>query len=157
MTNGIKTYIHLNLRMLSFSHKEDFSLKVNWIFKLSTVWHLVGHMIPAMMELYTVKITVLFVCHILAEGGSQTRSRIGAVAVSHSHIHSNARSEPRLLPTPQLMATSDPWPTEWGQGSNLHHHGSYLGLLTTEPWRELQEYCFWEWFLRAAWDAVSQA
>ena len=31
-----------------------------------------------------------------------------ATAASLHHSHSNARSEPRLRPTPQLMATPDP-------------------------------------------------
>ena len=44
----------------------------------------------------------------MARGGSQTRGLIGAVAASLHHSHSNARSEPCLQPTPQLMATPDP-------------------------------------------------
>ena len=31
------------------------------------------------------------------------------------HSHSNSGSEPNLRPTPQLTATPDPKPTEWGQ------------------------------------------
>ena len=38
--------------------------------------------------------------------------------------HSNVRSEPRLQPTPQFMATLDPQPTEQVQGSNPHSYGS---------------------------------
>ena len=38
--------------------------------------------------------------------GAQARGRIGAVASGLRH--SNARSEPCLQPTPQLMATPDP-------------------------------------------------
>ena len=41
-----------------------------------------------------------------AYGGSQARGRIGAVAAGLRH--SNAGSEPRLQPTPQLTATPDP-------------------------------------------------
>ena len=59
----------------------------------------------------------------VAYGGSQARGLIGAVAASLRHSHSNARSEPRLQPTLQLMATPDPRPTEQGQGSNLCLHG----------------------------------
>ena len=44
----------------------------------------------------------------VAYGGSQARDPIGAVAASLRHSHSNARSEPPLRPTPQLMATPDP-------------------------------------------------
>ena len=40
--------------------------------------------------------------------GSKTRSQIRATAASLHHSHSNARSEPSLRPTPQLMATMDP-------------------------------------------------
>ena len=41
----------------------------------------------------------------VAYGGSQARGWIGAVAASLHHSHSNARSELRLQPTPQLIAT----------------------------------------------------
>ena len=44
----------------------------------------------------------------VAHGGSQARGRIGAIADSLCQSHSNAGSEPRLQPTPQLMATPDP-------------------------------------------------
>ena len=43
-----------------------------------------------------------------AYGGSQARGLIGAVAAGLHQSHSNAGSEPRLQPTPQLMATPDP-------------------------------------------------
>ena len=43
-----------------------------------------------------------------AYGGSQARGRIGAVAASLNHSHSNAGSETYLQPTPQLTATPDP-------------------------------------------------
>ena len=43
-----------------------------------------------------------------AYGGSQARGRIGAVAAGLRQSHSNAGSEPRLRPTPQLTATPDP-------------------------------------------------
>ena len=59
-----------------------------------------------------------------AYGGSQARGRIGAVATSLSQSHSNAESEPRLRPTPQLTATPDRQPTEQGQGPNLQPPGS---------------------------------
>ena len=60
----------------------------------------------------------------VAYGGSQARGWIGgAVAASLCHSHSNVGSRLRLQPTPQLMAMSDPYPTERGQGSNPHPHG----------------------------------
>jgi len=40
----------------------------------------------------------------VACGGSQARGLIGVVATSRHHSHSNARSEPRLRPAPQLTA-----------------------------------------------------
>ena len=43
-----------------------------------------------------------------AYGGSQTSGQIGAVAAGLHHSHNNTRTEPRLPPTPQLMATPDP-------------------------------------------------
>ena len=42
-----------------------------------------------------------------AYGGSQARGPIGAVATGLRQSHSNAGSEPRLQPTPQLTATLD--------------------------------------------------
>ena len=42
-----------------------------------------------------------------AYGGSQAKGRIGAVATSLCQSHSNAGSELRLQPTPQLIATPD--------------------------------------------------
>ena len=42
-----------------------------------------------------------------AYGGSQARGLIGAVAPGLCQSHSNVGSEPRLQPTPQLMATPD--------------------------------------------------
>ena len=43
-----------------------------------------------------------------AHGGSQARGLIRAVAAGLYQSHSNAGSEPRLRPTPQLTATPDP-------------------------------------------------
>ena len=80
-------------------------------------------------------------------GGSQARGRIRAVAVGLGHSHSNAGSKPRLQPTPRLMATPDPQPTEQGQGSNLQPHGSQSDLLTTEPrWELLHIHFRITWF-----------
>jgi len=42
-----------------------------------------------------------------AYGGSQARGPIAAVAAGLRQSHSNAGSEPRLQPTPQLTATLD--------------------------------------------------
>ena len=50
----------------------------------------------------------LFRATLATYGGSQARSRIGAVAVALHHSHSNAGSEPRVQATPQLTGTPDP-------------------------------------------------
>ena len=50
----------------------------------------------------------LFRAALAAYGGSQARGLIGAGAAGLRQSHSNARSKPRLRPTPQLMATLDP-------------------------------------------------
>ena len=62
-----------------------------------------------------------------SNGSSQARgqSRFAGVGLRHSHSHIGY--ELCLRPTPQLMATLDPYPTEGGQGLNLHPH--YAGLL----------------------------
>ena len=44
----------------------------------------------------------------VAYGGSQVRDQTRAAAAGLLHSHSNARSEPHLWPTPQLVATPDP-------------------------------------------------
>ena len=45
-----------------------------------------------------------------AYGGSQARGLIRAIAADLQQSLSNARSEPRLQPTPQLVAMPDPQP-----------------------------------------------
>ena len=40
-------------------------------------------------------------------GSSQARGRIGVIAAALGHSHNDARSEPCVKPTPQLMATRD--------------------------------------------------
>ena len=52
-------------------------------------------------------VCVLFRATPVAYGGSQARVLIKAAAAGLRHSHSNAGSEPRLQPTPQLMATPD--------------------------------------------------
>ena len=47
-----------------------------------------------------------------AHGGSQARGQIRAAAASLSNSHSKMGSKLCLRPTPQLMATPDPQPTE---------------------------------------------
>ena len=64
----------------------------------------------------------------VAHRGSQGRGPIGATASGHSQSHSNSRSEPYLLSTPQLMATLDSQPTEHSQGLNPSPHGCQSDL-----------------------------
>ena len=51
---------------------------------------------------------LLFRAAPVAYGSSQAKGRIGAAAASLCHRHNNARSEPYLQPTPQLMAMLNP-------------------------------------------------
>ena len=51
----------------------------------------------------------------------------GAVAAGLHHSHNTTRSESHVRPTPQLMATPDPQPTERGQGLNPQPQGSWSG------------------------------
>ena len=44
----------------------------------------------------------------MACGGSQAGGPVGATAARLRHSHINTGSNPRLQPTPQLMATPDP-------------------------------------------------
>ena len=50
---------------------------------------------------------LLFRAAPMSYGGSQVRGRIGAIAASLYHSHSNAGSEPLLQTTLQLMAKLD--------------------------------------------------
>ena len=69
----------------------------------------------------------------MAYGGSQAWGRIRTAASDLCQSDSNTGSEPCLQPTPQLMATPEPQPTELGQGWNPQPHGHQSGSLTTEP------------------------
>ena len=74
--------------------------------------------------LFVCLFVLLFRATPMACGSSQARGWIRVTAASPCHSHSNAWSKPCLRPTPQLMAMPDPWPTERGQGWNLHPHAS---------------------------------
>ena len=69
----------------------------------------------------------------VAYGGSQARGLIGAVAAGLCHSH--VRSELRLWPTPQLMATSNPLT----YGARIEPATSWflVGFVSTEPQWEL--------------------
>ena len=68
-------------------------------------------------------IILLFRASPVVYRSSQARGWIAAVAAGLPHSNSNVGSKQRLQPTPQLMATLDPQPTERSQGLNPHPHG----------------------------------
>ena len=55
----------------------------------------------------------------MADGSSQDRGLIGAVAAGLCHSHSNTGSEPHLRPTLQIVAMPDPKPTEQARDGTL--------------------------------------
>ena len=74
--------------------------------------------VPSVLRVHSVLVNLFFIfiyfclfafsrAASTAYGDSQARGRIGAVAIGICHSHSNAGSEPRVQPTPQLMATPD--------------------------------------------------
>ena len=65
-----------------------------------------------------------------AYGSSQARGQIGTVGTGLHHSHSNNGFETHLQLMPQLAGTPDPWPTEQGQGLNLHPHRDHIVFLT---------------------------
>ena len=76
------------------------------------------------LPIYFILFYFIFLGMHMAYGSSQAKGLIGAPAAGLHHSHSNARFELDLQPTPQLMATLDPEPTQQGQGLNLQPHGS---------------------------------
>ena len=71
---------------------------------------------------------------------SQARCRIGAVATTQSN--SNARSQPCLLPTPQLTAMPDPL-THWARpGLEPAFSWILVQFITAEPRGERPEYAY---------------
>ena len=63
--------------------------------------------------------------------------RIGATAAPLRHSHNNARAEPRLGPTPQLLATRDPQPVEGGPGIESASSWILVGFVSSVPPWEL--------------------
>ena len=91
-----------------------------------------------------------------AYGSSQARGQIRATAASLHHSHSNTGSKLGLWPTPQLTAMSDPWPTEWGQRSNLHPQGILVGFVNayhngnSKRWVWKERFVYWIGFSNEA-------
>ena len=65
----------------------------------------------------------------VAHGGSEAKGQIGPTATGLHHSQSNVGFKLHLRPTPQLMATPDPQPTEQSQESNSCPHGCQSDLL----------------------------
>jgi len=61
-----------------------------------------------MREVFYLILFFLFGAAPEAYGSSQVKGQIGAAAASLHHSHSNARFQPCLQSTPQLMAMPDP-------------------------------------------------
>ena len=98
-------------KLLEYSRDSIFSHSVSCLF----VFFLVSFAVQKLFSLIRSHWFIyLFICLFAiswaapaAYGGSQARDRIGAVATGLCQSHSNAGSEPRLQPTPQLTATPD--------------------------------------------------
>ena len=71
---------------------------------------------------------------------SQAKGQICAAAAGLHHSHSNSGSEPRLQPTPQLVATLDTQPAEQGQGLNPYPHGYQTPIFSYMHAIELENY-----------------
>ena len=83
-----------------------------YIFKNHRNWGPLAMVLIYLYILFHCFIFLLFRATSTAYGSSQARGRIGAIAASLYHSHSNAGSEPSMQPTPQLIAKPDPQPTE---------------------------------------------
>ena len=71
-----------------------------------------------------------------AYGGSQARGQIGATAANLYHSHSNARSEPRLQPSPTAhswilnpLSEARDWTHNFMVPSWIHFHCATMGTL----------------------------
>ena len=100
----VPVYLSLTIIRLKFCQYNDKVVIVFGFLFFSFVWFFVCVFCFVMFCF----VFLLFRATPTAYGGSQARHLIGATAAGHSHSHSNARSEARLQPTPQLMATPDP-------------------------------------------------
>ena len=74
-------------------------------------------------------------------GSSQARGQIRATAVGLHHSQSNSGSKLCLQPTPQLMATPDPYPLSKGRDQTATSW-FLVNSLTTEPRRNSRR-SFW--------------
>ena len=77
------------------------------LYILSTFYFILFYFFCLFVVVVVVVVVAISWAASTAYGGSQARGRIGAVATGLRQSHSNAGSEPRLQPTPQLTATPD--------------------------------------------------
>ena len=73
-----------------------------------TLWELPERTKRQFGSVFVFVFILLFRAATMAYGGSQARGLMGAVAAGLCLSHSNAGSQLRLQPTPQLPATLDP-------------------------------------------------
>ena len=79
-----------------------------WEMRTSKFWANIALLIVPIHFIYLFCLFAISWAALAAYGGSQARGRIGAIAAGLRQSHSNVGSEPRLQPTPQLTAMSDP-------------------------------------------------
>ena len=112
--------------------------------KRKSLWILVGFVTSEpWWELLNIFLSGLFFflhfrVTLTAYGGSQARCWISAEEHLH-HIYSNSGTEPRLQPTPQLMAT---WSLTYWARPEIEPASSWIlvRFVSTEPRQELPEY-----------------
>ena len=82
----------------------SFRCTAKWFSYTYTYIHSFQILFPYSLLLLLLLLFCLFRVSPMAYGGSQARGRVRAVAASLCQSHGNAKSEPRLWPTPQLTA-----------------------------------------------------
>ena len=119
-TSATYTTAHGNTRSITHWARPGMEPVSSWIL-VGFVNHWATTGTPKLKFWAEIRSLTFFMTASMAHESSQAKGWIRAV--SHSHGHSRAGSEPHLWPALQLAAMLDPSPTEWGQGSNLHPHG----------------------------------
>ena len=114
-------YISLSIIFFRSNHTAT-NGRISFFLRLSNISLCINHVF-FLFVCFCFFFLLSFRASVVAYGRSRVRGWIGAVATGLHHSHSNLGSEHHLQPTPQLMATPNPQPTEQGQGSNLHPYG----------------------------------
>ena len=78
-----------------------------------------GKLLKHMVILFLFIYFLLFRAAPMAYGSFQARGWIRATDAASLYHSRNAGSKPHMWPTPQLMATPDPWPTEKARDQTL--------------------------------------